>query len=63
MSKSLSGISLRMSCLHLLRHILPKSLVIYQVSPEVLATSGTKSDGAVRTRRDTGQALSNSLKI
>ena len=43
--------------LHLFRHILPKSSLIHKVLPAVLASSGEKSDGAIRTRGDSEQAL------
>ena len=55
--KSLFSISPRTSGLHIFRHILPKSSLIHKVLPAVLASSGEKSDGAIRTRGDTEQAL------
>ena len=44
--KSLFRISPHASCLHLFRHILPKSSLIHKVLPAVLAASGEKSYGA-----------------
>ena len=57
--RSLFSISPRTSGLHLFRHILPKSSLIHKVLPAVLASSGEKSDCAIRTRGDTEQALRN----
>ena len=45
-TKSLFRISPHASCLHLFRHILPKSSLIHKVLPAVLAASGEKSYGA-----------------
>ena len=46
LDKSLFRISPHASCLHIFRHILPKSSLIHKVLPAVLAASGEKSYGA-----------------